>query len=69
MSNALKITVQGQDRKTLTNLIKAERRAIEVKETQKITTTAQRRAVSFYEDHLYKLQKKLNPNDSWVSKN
>lgn len=65
--SSLKITVQGQDRQTLVNLVKAERRANELKSNH-VVTAAQKRAVEFYEDHLKKVQKKLNPNDSYISK-
>lgn len=68
MSNAIKATIQGQDRKTLLTLVKAERRAIEIGAKTPVTTAAQKRAVEFYEEHLSKLQKKLSPNDQWQSK-
>lgn len=64
----LKIFVEGDDRKLLTTLIKAERRNIEVTTTNPVTTGAQRRAVEYYEEHLKKLQKRLNPKDEWLSK-
>lgn len=66
--SAKKIFVEGLDRKTLTTLVKAERRNIEINTNNPVTTGAQRRAVEFYEDHLKKLQKRLNPNDEWLSK-
>lgn len=64
---SLKITVQGLDRQTLINLVKAERRAIELKSNH-VVTAAQKRGIEFYEDHLKKVQKKLNPNDEWINK-
>lgn len=63
----LKVTVQGLDRQTLVNLVKAERRAIEIKSNH-VVTAAQKRGIEFYEDHLKKVQRKLNPNDSYNSK-
>jgi hypothetical protein len=68
MSNELKIVVAGQDRKTLLSLVKAERRNIEIGEKTPVTTAAQTRAISFYEEHLAKIQKKLSPNDNWQGK-
>lgn len=59
----IKVSVEGQDRKTLIRLIKAERNNAEVKSNSPVTTQAQRRAVEFYEDHLRKLQKRLDPNE------
>lgn len=64
----LKIFVEGADRKLLTSLIKAERRNIEVTTSNPVTSGAQRRAVDFYEEHLKKVQKRLNPKDEWLSK-
>lgn len=64
----VKIFVESQDRKLLTTLIKAERRNIEVTTSNPVTTGAQRRAVEFYEEHLKRVQKRLNPNDEWLSK-
>lgn len=64
---SLKVLVQGLDRKTLVTLVKAERRNIEVK-TGHVMKPAQVRAVKFYEEHLEKVQKKLNPADKWASK-
>lgn len=65
---SIRVFVEGQDRKLLTTLIKAERRNIEITATAPVTTGAQKRAVEFYEEHLLKVQKRLNPNDSWLSK-
>lgn len=65
---SLKIFVEGADRKLLTTLIKAERRNIEVSSSNPVTTGAQRRAVDFYEEHLKRAQKRLNPKDEWLSK-
>lgn len=65
----LKIFVEGQDRKLLTTLIKAERRNIEITTNNPVTTGAQKRAVQFYEEHLKRVQKRLNPKDAWLSKN
>lgn len=64
----LKIFVEGADRKLLTTLIKAERRNIEVTTSSPVTTGAQRRAIEFYEEHLKRVQKRLNPKDEWLSK-
>lgn len=64
----LKIFVEGDDRKLLTTLIKAERRNIEVTTNNPVTSGAQRRAVDYYEEHLKKVQKRLNPKDEWLSK-
>lgn len=64
----IKIFVEGADRKLLTTLIKAERRNIEITTANPVTSGAQRRAVEFYEEHLKKVQKRLNPKDEWLSK-
>jgi hypothetical protein len=63
----LKVTVQGVDRQTLVNLVKAERRATEIKSNH-VVTASQKRAIEFYEDHLKKVQRKLNPSDSYINK-
>jgi hypothetical protein len=64
----LKVFLESADRKLVTKLIKAERRNIEVSASNPVTTGAQRRAVDFYEQHLKRIQKRLNPNDNWLSK-
>lgn len=66
--SSLKILVQGIDRKTIITLIKAERRNIEINANNPVATAAQRRAVDFYEEHLLKLQKRINPADKWANK-
>lgn len=62
-----KVTIQGLDRKTLITLVKAERRSIEVKSAH-VVTPAQVRAIQFYEEHLEKVQTKLDPNASYITK-
>lgn len=64
----VKVNIEGEDRQTLIKLVKAERRASEITAEQKITTTAQRRAIEFYDAHLLKLQKRLDPNEKYPSK-
>lgn len=66
MSN-VKISIQAIDRKTLISLVKAERRAITITGEHKVNTS-QKRAIDFYDDHLEKVQKKLQPNVKWVTK-
>lgn len=65
---AIKVIVEAQDRKTLLELVKAERRNVRIESKNPVTTAAQRRAVEFYQDHLFKLHKRLDPNDKFVSK-
>lgn len=62
-----KVTIEGLDRKTLITLVKAERRNIEVKSGH-VVTPAQVRAVEFYEKHLEKVQTKLDPRASYITK-
>lgn len=64
----LKVFLESADRKLVTTLIKAERRNIEITTNNPVTTGAQRRAVDFYEQHLKRIQKRLNPKDEWLSK-
>lgn len=68
MSNAVKVTIQGEDRQTLIRLVKAERRAAEETTKAPVSTKAQQRALQFYDAHLLKLQKRLDPNDKYPSK-
>lgn len=65
---SVKVEVKDNDRKTLLELVKAERRNVRIDTKQPVTTQAQRRAVEFYQDHLFKLHKRLDPNDKFVSK-
>lgn len=65
---SVRVEVKDQDRKTLLELVKAERRNVRIDSKNPVTTSAQRRAVEFYQDHLFKLHKRLDPNDKFVSK-
>lgn len=64
----VKVNIEGEDRQTLIRLVKAERRAAELTGKQVVTTKAQVRAVEFYDAHLLKLQKRLDPNEKYPSK-
>jgi len=66
--SSVKVEVKDQDRKTLLNLVKAERQNVSINTQRPVTTNAQKRAVEFYQDHLFKLHKRLDPNDKYISK-
>ncbi len=68
MSNAVKAIIQGEDRQTLIKLVKAERRNAEPDKDAPLLRNAQKRAVQFYDAHLLKLQKRLDPNEKYPSK-
>lgn len=65
---SVKVEVKDQDRLTLISLVKAERANARIQTNSPVTTQAQKRAVEFYQDHLYKLHKKLDPNNNNVSR-
>lgn len=59
------VNIKGRDRQTLLQLVKQERRSIN-KNTVDFNP-AQKRAVEFYEDHLKKVQKKLDPKATYLN--
>lgn len=59
------VTIKGKDRQTLLELVKQERR--NVNRNTNDFNTAQKRAVEFYEDHLKKVQKRLDPKATYLN--
>lgn len=65
MSGELKVIIKGKDRQILIALVKQERRNLGKSEVA--FNAAEKRAVEFYQDHLKKVHRKLDPNSVYLN--